>query len=173
MQRIGSKVTKSAASTGDDARRETISLAGHFVHRFAAIELLVAAWLYKIEASPEPGIAFLNKNRTLHARIERLRELLSMAHGHDTRALLDALAQIEPLRKFRNQFLHSAVGIDEEDETVLVGSQGIMSMTVAIVDAHINSALAVLNVLNDGYIARYGDQPSLQVVAMNTPPPLE
>lgn len=166
-------MARSAAYTGEDARRETISLAGHFVQRFATIELLVAAWLYKTETSPDSGIAFLKKNRTLHARIERLRELLSTGHGHDTRALVDALAQIEPLRKFRNQFLHSAVGIDEENETVLVGSQGIMSMTVAIVDAHINSALAVLNVLNDGYIARYGDHPSLQVVAMNTPPPLE
>ena len=166
-------MARSAESPGDDARRETISLAGHFVQRFATIELLVAAWLYKIEASPDSGIALLKMNRTLHARIERLRELLSASGERDTRPLVNALTQIEPLRKFRNQFLHSAVGLDEKDETVLVGSQGIMSMTVAIVDAHIDSALAVLNILNDGYIARYGDHPSLQLVAMNTPPPVE
>lgn len=151
--------------------RETIGLAGHFVQRFATIELLVAAWLCKMEASPDAGAAFLKQSRTLHARIDRLRNLLST--GHDSRALVEALHQIEPLRKFRNQFLHSAVGLDERDETVLVGSQGIMSMTVAIVDAHIKNALAVLNVLNDGYIARYGDHPSLELVAMNTPPPVE
>ncbi|MEK7994690.1 MAG: hypothetical protein AAB403_12875 [Planctomycetota bacterium] len=161
------------ADAGTDAMRETINLAGHFVQRFATVELLVAAWLCKIEASPDTGAAFLKKNRTLHARMERLRELLNAGGERNAQSLVDALAQIEPLRKFRNQFLHSAVGLDEQDETVLVGSQGIMSMTVAVVDAHIDSALAVLNVLNDGYIARYGDHPSLQLVAMNTPPPVE
>ena len=54
---------------------------GRFVQNFASIELLVVAWLLKLERSTADAQQFLKENRWLDARVERLQALLRLG-GH-------------------------------------------------------------------------------------------
>lgn len=116
---------------------------------------------------------FLTKSRTMASRVERLGELLQRAGDPEAVSLARGLVTIENLRRFRNAFLHGACGIDEKDQIVLVGWKGIEPFSRVAMEGHVDTARDMLLVLNDGYMARFGEHPTLQIAAKAAPPPTE
>jgi hypothetical protein len=157
----------------EEELREAQSLAGRFVQNFATIELLVVCWLFRLEASEADAKAALAKNPTIAARVRRLIELLPTKIDPEGASLSLHLARIEKLRRFRNAFLHGAGGIDEKSQLVLVGWKGIEPFSLAAIQGHVDDARDLLIALNDKYLERFGEQPTLQIAIKAAPPPTD
>ncbi len=157
----------------EEELHEAQSLAGRFVQNFATIELLVVCWIFRLEASEQDAMVFLTKVRAMASRVERLIDLLQRAGDPEAVSLARGLATIEKLRRFRNAFLHGAGGIDEKDQIVLVGWKGVESFSRIAMEGRVDEARDMLFALNDGYLARFGEHPTLQIAAKAAPPPTE
>lgn len=156
----------------DDALLRVFDRSGRFVQNFATIELLVVAWLMKMDQSEAAAKKFLHGNRWLDARVSRLEALLQDAGDVDAIAVAALILKIEAMRIFRNQFMHSPAGVADNGDMMLVGWKEIVAFSLEVLETHIANSTATVFGLNDAFLNRFGDHPSLQMAANAAPPPI-
>ena len=149
---------------------EILNRAGRFLQNFALLEVITAAWLISLESTPDLARKFLNDKRNLATRIKRLSDLLGADATAESVSLASDLAEIEPLRRFRNHLVNSPVGAAPDGATRMIGWASTVDVSSEIVVSHNVATLKIVHRLHTAHVARFGHPPSLQIAA---PPPTE
>lgn len=152
------------------AINELVSRTGPYIQAFALLELIVAGWLLKLEASPTAAIEFMSKTSAIGSRIERLKKLLSTDGDTNNAGLIEKLAEVGVYRDLRNDIAH---GVITHSGTFVSFISWRRHMTIT--PENLNEATAAIEAIGqsifDAYTTRFGPTLDLLMVARTSPPP--
>lgn len=143
---------------------------GMFVHSFGSVELSVAAWLFKLEESPESAVQFLTKTRALAARISRLTALLRRADSGDSAGIIAELDKVESYRLLRNDLAHGALTYAEGGDLFIVSWKARREITPNMLSEACGAVGDVVLALATAYMARFGERLNVNLTASVVPP---
>jgi hypothetical protein len=161
------------SETATKQLRKTLEAAGFFIHNFAAVELLVVAWLLSLSETRAQARRYLKKEQHLAQRVKQLRRLVAADAALASSGLIKEIDDIEPLRIFRNQVAHAPAGVDRNNAISLVGFKKTIAVSPQIMSAHSARAARIMQQLNAYHIAKFGVGPALRTAAEAAPPPID
>lgn len=148
-------------------------LVGQFIQHFAALELFIAAWLFKVEASEDQAAEFLTKTRQLDARIKRLIALLNAEGRSDNGAMIETLARIEPYRQLRNMVAHGPFVTGRDGKISLMTWKSQRPTSAVEIRVAVKESWAISEAIGKMYVSRFKDAVRLERVVRAAPPPVE